>query len=51
MKTEIKKCEHCGKETECEETRRGIWVCSYACLEGFYADEIPEDEDFKGVAR
>jgi len=47
---EIRECEFCEKETECEETINGHWFCCYACLEAFYLDEVPEKEDFKKVA-
>ena len=49
MIKKIMKCEFCEQEYACEETRLGHWFCCYECLEGFYCDEIPEEEDFKSV--
>ena len=49
MNTEIKRCEHCENETECEETKLGHWFCSYECFEAFYHDEVLENEDFKSA--
>ena len=51
MKKEIRECEACGETVECEETYLGRWVCCYECLEAIYGGEIPDEEDFRSVAR
>lgn len=43
------KCEFCGKIIEDNKetrTKQDHLFCSYECLQGFYGDEIPENEDF-----
>jgi len=49
MKARI--CEACGKELDKEtygqtHTREDHDFCNYECMESFYGDEIPENEDF-----
>lgn len=49
-------CDFCGKDLtglpyEETATRLKHSFCNYACMEGFYTDEIPEDEDFLIVPR
>jgi len=47
------KCEHCENEIEIgteqkHTTKQEHVFCSYECMEGYYCDDIPEDEDFIG---
>ena len=46
METIIRECEFCDETKECKETKEGHYFCCYACLESFYGDDVPEDEDF-----
>ena len=52
MKTRINgTCEMCGKDLtgmafEETNTKHGHDFCSYVCMEAFYGDNVPEDEDF-----
>ena len=50
METEIRECEFCGELHDCEKTRLGHYFCCYGCLESYYGDDVPEDEDFISVA-
>lgn len=50
------KCEFCEKDLNEElyeetHTRLGRDFCNYECMEAFYGDEIPEDEEFISVPR
>ena len=40
-------CDMCDNDSDyMETTKKGKKFCSYECLQAFYGDEVPEDEDF-----
>ena len=45
MKKEERECDRCGEVRECEQTKLGLWFCSYECMQDYYGG-IPEEEDF-----
>lgn len=57
MKVRVEgQCEFCGRDLTGEEyeethTRNNHGFCDYSCMEGFYGDEIPDNEDFLAVPK
>jgi hypothetical protein len=45
------KCDACGADLSGFEkngvtTKQGLHLCNYECMETYYGDDIPDDEEF-----